>query len=113
MDCSGEYRMKEADRTMTTSAVVLVLATFLASAVEAVEALTVVLAVGITRGWRSPLIGAAVATLALAAVIAFFGPALALIPLDVLRVVVGTLLLIFPVAAQSDLARHWLQGLAR
>jgi len=80
---------------MTTSAVVLVIATFLASAVEAVEALTVVLAVGITRGWRSPLIGAAAATLALAAVIASFGPALALIPLDVLRVVVGTLLLIF------------------
>jgi uncharacterized membrane protein len=80
---------------MTTSAIVLVLATFLASAVEAVEALTVVLAVGITRGWRSPLIGAGAATLALAAVIAFFGPALALIPLDLLRVVVGTLLLIF------------------
>jgi len=80
---------------MTTSAVVLVLAAFLASAVEAVEALTVVLAVGVTRGWRSPLIGAAAATLALAAVIAIFGPALALIPLNLLRVVVGTLLLIF------------------
>ena len=80
---------------MTTSAVVLVLAAFLASAVEAVEALTVVLAVGVTRGWRSPLIGAAAATLALAAVIAIFGPALALIPLNLLRVVVGTLLLVF------------------
>jgi uncharacterized membrane protein len=80
---------------MTTGAVILVLATFLASAVEAVEALTVVLAVGVTRGWRSPLIGTGMATLALAAVIIFFGRALALIPLDVLRVVVGTLLLIF------------------
>ncbi|MDZ4719390.1 MAG: hypothetical protein SH847_13120 [Roseiflexaceae bacterium] len=80
---------------MTTSAIILVLATFLASAVEAVEALTVVLAMGVTRGWRSPLIGAAAATLALAVIIALFGPALMLIPINVLRVVVGTLLLIF------------------
>jgi uncharacterized membrane protein len=80
---------------MSTSAAVLVIATFLASGVEAVEALTVVLAVGITRGWRSPLIGAGAATLALAAVIIVFGPALSLIPLDLLRLVVGTLLLIF------------------
>jgi uncharacterized membrane protein len=77
---------------MQTAAVILVLATFLASAVEAVEALTVVLAVGVTRGWRSPLIGAGVATLALAVVIAVFGPAIMLIPIDVLRIVVGTLL---------------------
>src|SRR6476620_2797328 len=80
---------------MTTSAVFLVLATFLASAVEAVEALTVVLAVGVTRGWRSPLIAAGAATLALAAVIAIFGPALTRIPIDVLRLVIGTLLLVF------------------
>jgi uncharacterized membrane protein len=80
---------------MTTSAIILVLATFLASAVEAVEALTVVLAVGVTRGWRSPLIAAGAATLALAAVIAIFGPALTRIPLDVLRLIIGTLLLIF------------------
>src|SRR5258708_1791088 len=80
---------------MITRAGMLILAAFLASAVEAVEALTVVLAVGVTRGWRSPLIGAGAATLALAAVIAFFGPALALIPLDLLRLTVGTLLLIF------------------
>jgi uncharacterized membrane protein len=80
---------------MTTGAVILVLAAFLASAVEAVEALTVVLAVGVTRGWRASLIGAASATLALAAMIAAFGPALSLLPIDVLRVIVGTLLLIF------------------
>ena len=80
---------------MTTGAVILVLAAFLASAVEAVEALTVVLAVGVTRGWRSPLIGAGMATLALAAVIAVLGPALSLMPIDALRVIVGTLLLIF------------------
>ena len=80
---------------MTTSAVILVLATFLASGVEAVEALTVVLAVGVTRGWRSPLIAAGAATLALAAIIAIFGPALTRIPIEVLRLVIGMLLLIF------------------
>jgi uncharacterized membrane protein len=80
---------------MATSAVILVLAAFLASAVEAVEALTIILALGVTRGWRSPLIGAGIATLALIAVIAVFGPALTLLPIDLLRLVVGTLLLIF------------------
>src|SRR6516164_6538266 len=63
---------------MMTSMVMLVLAAFLASAVEAVEAFTLVLAVGVTRGWRSTLIGAGTATLTLAAVIAAFGPALSL-----------------------------------
>jgi uncharacterized membrane protein len=66
--------------------VMLVLAAFLASAVEAVEAFTLVLAVGVTRGWRSTLIGAGTATLTLAAVIAAFGPALSLMPIDALRV---------------------------
>jgi uncharacterized membrane protein len=80
---------------MTTSAVFLVLAAFLASAVEMVEALTIVLAVGVTRGWRSALIGVATATVALAVVVAALGPALTLIPIDALRLVVGTLLLIF------------------
>ena len=80
---------------MTTGVVMLVLAAFLASAVEAVEALTVVLAVGVTRGWRSSLIGAGTATLALATVIAACGPALSLMPIDTLRLIVGTLLLIF------------------
>ncbi|MGN6698252.1 MAG: COG4280 domain-containing protein [Thermomicrobiales bacterium] len=77
------------------SAVFLVLAAFLASAVEMVEALTIVLAVGVTRGWRSALVGVATATVALAAVVAVLGPALTLIPIDVLRLVVGALLLIF------------------
>jgi uncharacterized membrane protein len=73
----------------------LVLATFLASAVEMVEALTIVLAVGVTRGWRSTVFGIGAATLALAAVIAALGPALTRIPIDSLRLVVGALLLIF------------------
>jgi hypothetical protein len=52
-------------------------------------------AVGVGRQWRSTLIGVVVALVALAAVVAALGPALALIPIDALRVVVGALLLIF------------------
>jgi uncharacterized membrane protein len=77
------------------SGTLLFLATFLACAVEAVEALTIVLAVGLTRGWRSPLIGVAAATVVLAGVVAGLGPALTHIPIDVLRIVVGALLLVF------------------
>ena len=73
----------------------LILASFLASAVEMVEALTIVLAVGVTRGWRSALIGTATATVALAVSVAAVGPALARIPIESLRLVVGGLLLIF------------------
>jgi uncharacterized membrane protein len=80
---------------LTSAAFFLVLAAFLACAVEAVEALTVVLAVGVTRGWRSTLIGAGSATLALAALVAALGPALAQVPIDSLRVIVGALLLVF------------------
>jgi uncharacterized membrane protein len=75
--------------------VLLVLSAFLASAVEMVEALTIVLASGLARGWRSSLIGVAAATLTLAVVVAALGPALTLIPIDVLRLVVGGLLLTF------------------
>ena len=80
---------------MKTSKIVLFVSAFLASIVEGVEALTVVLATGTTRGWRSTLIGAGAALLALAVVIAILGPALAYVPLDVLRVIVGGLLLVF------------------
>ena len=75
--------------------VLLVLSAFLASAVEMVEALTIVLASGLARGWRSSLIGVGAATLALAVVVAVLGPALTLIPIDALRLVVGGLLLTF------------------
>jgi uncharacterized membrane protein len=60
-----------------------------------VEALTIVLAVALTRGWRSTLIGVGAALLALGALVASLGPALALIPIAALRVVVGALLLAF------------------
>jgi uncharacterized membrane protein len=76
-------------------AFLLVLAAFAAAAVEMVEALTIVLAVGVTRGWRSALAGVGVALAALALIIAALGPALAHLPIDTLRVVVGTLLLVF------------------
>jgi len=77
------------------SAALLVLSAFLASAVEMVEALTIVLAAGLTRGWRSSLSGVAAATVALAVVVAALGPALTVVPLDDLRLVVGALLLVF------------------
>src|SRR5438874_558272 len=73
----------------------LVASAFLASAVEMVEALTIVLAMGVTRGWRSALAGAVAATVALAAIVAALGPALTVIPIEVLRLVVGALLLVF------------------
>src|SRR5262245_56569139 len=74
----------------------LVLGSFLASSVEMVEAITIVLAVGITRGWRSALTGVAAGSVALGVVCAALGPALVtVVPIDYLRVVVGTLLLIF------------------
>jgi uncharacterized membrane protein len=68
---------------------------FLACAVEAVEALTIVLAAGSSRDWRSALTGVASALLALTAVVAVLGPALAVVPIDALRLLVGGLLLIF------------------
>ncbi len=70
-------------------------AAFLASLVEFVEALTIVLAVGTTRGWRPALIGAALGALFLAVLTLAFGPALQRIPLASLQLVVGVLLLLF------------------
>ena len=72
-----------------------VTASFLASLVECVEALTVVLAVGSVRGWRSALIGSATAVAVLLAIVAALGPALTHIPLPILQLTVGTLLLLF------------------
>ena len=80
-----------------SSDVILFFATFLASGVEAVEALTIVLAVGVVRGWRSTLVGVGAASLVLVAVIAALGPALQNIPIGTLRFVVGALLLAFGV----------------
>ena len=73
----------------------LALSVFLACAVEAVEALTIVLAVGLTRSWSSAMGGVGAAVLTLGAVVAALGPALTALPLDALRLVVGALLLVF------------------
>jgi uncharacterized membrane protein len=78
-----------------SSGIFLFITTFLASAVEAVEALTIVLGVGVVRGWRSPLLGVGAATVVLAAIVAALGPALRNVPIDTLRLVVGGLLLVF------------------
>jgi len=75
----------------------LVGAAFLASLVEMVEALTIVLAVGVTRGWRSAGAGVAAGVGTLVIIVGGFGPALSRLPIDSLRVVVGTLLLVFGV----------------
>lgn len=69
---------------------------FVASSVEFIEALTIVLAVGTTRGWRAPLAGAALAALTLAVIVAAVGVALVtVVPRHVLQLVVGVLLLLF------------------
>ncbi|MGA9314451.1 MAG: hypothetical protein WBV77_07470 [Solirubrobacteraceae bacterium] len=80
---------------MSGAEIGLAVSVFLACTVEAVEALTIVLAVGTTRSWSSAMSGVGAATLALAAIVAALGPALTSLPIGVLRVVVGGLLLIF------------------
>jgi uncharacterized membrane protein len=77
------------------TALPLILTVFVACAVEATEALTIVLAAGLTREWRSTFQGMAAALVVLAVVTAVLGPALTLIPLAALRLVVGALLAIF------------------
>lgn len=72
-----------------------VTASFLASLVEFVEALTIVLAVGTVRGWRPALIGTALGVLLLAVLVLAFGPALQQVPITTLQLVVGVLLLLF------------------
>jgi uncharacterized membrane protein len=77
------------------NALPLILTVFVACVVEAVEALTIVLAAGLTREWRSTFQGMAVALVALAVVVGVLGPLVTDLPLGVLRVVVGALLAIF------------------
>jgi uncharacterized membrane protein len=79
----------------TSSTVVLVLAVFGASTVEMVEALTIVVAAGVTRSWRSSLEGAAAAAAVLALIVLAVGvPLIHYVPINALRVVVGALLLV-------------------
>jgi uncharacterized membrane protein len=73
----------------------LAVSVFLACAVEAVEALTIVMAVGNTRSWPSALSGVGAATAALAAIVLALGSALKALPIDALRLTIGALLLAF------------------
>jgi uncharacterized membrane protein len=96
-----------------TGAGIVLLTTFLASSVEAIEMVIIVLGVGATRGWRSALIGAAAGFLVLAVIIAVLGVALAAIPIGPLRVVVGALLLLFGLQwYRKGIARVAARGLA-
>jgi uncharacterized membrane protein len=80
---------------MSTGAALVVAGAFLASAVEMVEALTIVLGVGVVRGWRAPLIGVAAAAVTLGLLVAVLGQSLRSVPIETLRLVVGALLLAF------------------
>jgi uncharacterized membrane protein len=81
---------------MSSVALVTILSSFLASAVEFVEAVTIVLAVGMTRQWRSTLIGVLAALLVLTLLVAVFGAAIALfVPINVVRLIVGGFLVIY------------------
>jgi uncharacterized membrane protein len=79
----------------------LAVSVFVACAVEAVEALTIVLAVGVTRGWRWALAGVGAALLVLSAIVGAAGPALASLPIGLLRMAIGAVLLVFGL--------HWLR----
>ena len=78
-----------------TTAIPAVTTAFLSSFVEAVEALTIVLAVAVVRGWRPAGIGALAGLVLLALIVLALGPLLDRIPLHLLQVVVGVLLLLF------------------
>lgn len=96
-----------------TGAGVVLLTTFLASSVEAIEMVIIVLGVGAARGWRSALIGAGAGFAVLAVTIAVLNVALAAIPIGPLRVIVGALLLLFGLQwYRKGIARVAARGLA-
>ena len=72
-----------------------ILSAFLASLVEVVEAFTVVLAVGVTSGWRPALLGTGAGLAALALLVAVLGPLLNAVPLEAMQGTIGLLLLLF------------------
>jgi uncharacterized membrane protein len=77
------------------NALPLILTVFVACVVEAIEALTIVLAAGLTRQWRSTWQGTSAAIVVLGVIVAALGPTITLLPLTALRLAVGALLLIF------------------
>jgi len=96
-----------------TGAGVVLLTTFLASAVEAIEMVIIVVGVGAARGWRSTLGGAAAGFAVLAVVVSVAGVAVSAIPIGPLRVVIGALLLLFGLQwYRKGIARVAARGLA-
>src|ERR1700694_3534780 len=86
----------------------IVIAAFLAASVEFVEAFTLVLVAGLTVNWRSSIVGALAAVATLAVIVATLGVALVtLIPLDVLRFVIGFLLLLFGLKWLKDASQRY------
>jgi uncharacterized membrane protein len=84
------------DPPVSSVQLVTLLSAFLASLVEFVEAVTIVLAVGVTRQWRGALVGTLVALAVLSALVVVFGTAIAtLVPIELLRLVIGGLLVIY------------------
>jgi uncharacterized membrane protein len=69
--------------------------TFLASVVEAIEMVAIVVGVGLIRGWRASLVGAGLGLLVLVVLSVGLGTALTSIPIDTLRLIIGALLLAF------------------
>jgi uncharacterized membrane protein len=91
----------------------VLLTTFLASSVEAIEMVTIVVGVGATRGWRATLTGTVAGFAVLAVVVAIFGLALSAIPIGPLRLIVGALLLVFGLQwFRKGVARVAARGLA-
>src|SRR5262245_56710273 len=84
-----------ADMSVWAHAGGTVLASFLASLVEFVAALTIVLAVGTVRGWGLALVGTGAGTMLLLVLIALLGPSIAAVPIAWLQLLVGNLLLLF------------------
>jgi uncharacterized membrane protein len=80
---------------MTATALTVLITTFLASTVEAVEMVTIVVGVGATRGWRSTWYGVGAGLTILAAIVVVLGLSLSSLPIGPLRLVIGALLLVF------------------
>ncbi|RDJ16852.1 COG4280 domain-containing protein [Rhizobium grahamii] len=70
-------------------------ASFLGSLVEVVEAFTIILAVGVTQGWRPAFLGTGLAIAVLAVLVLTLGPLLGMIPIELMQFVIGTLLILF------------------
>src|SRR2546423_14322504 len=91
----------------------VLITTFLASAVEAIEMVTIVVGVGATRGWRSTIVGVASGFGVLAVIVVILGAALSVVPIGPLRLVIGALLLVFGLQwFRKGIMRVALRGLA-